>query len=327
MNHDTGHEKGVLTFDIRNLVKLMEGVIFHLCQMSRPDPIIILICIFLLSSCSKEKETLQTITSQKTGLYKIELSPKGATRNNLISVSVKGANPSDLSYQWIVNDVEIEEATEDVLRYPQLKKNDRVQVKVSIKGYGELISEPLIISNTIPKIESAKLLPENPKKGDELKVKAKAFDGDGDTVSLLYEWFINGASLGETSDSINIDGKTINRGDKISVKIIPTDGEQRGQPVILYSIVTNSPPRVLPGIEAKFEGLVYKSKIIAEDPEGDPLTYIIKEGPEGMTIDLKNGAITWRVTPKDKGEHNIIVSVSDDHGGEILVRFTTRIKF
>lgn len=284
-------------------------------------------CIFLFISCSKKEEALQTVTPQKTTIYKIELSPKGATKDDLVSVTVKGVNPSDLSYQWIVNDIEVEGATEDVLQFPELKKNDRVQVRVSIKGYGELTSDPLIISNIIPRIQLAKLIPQNPKKGDELRADVRAYDGDGDDVELLYEWFRNEEPLGETSDTVNIDGELIKRGDRVSVKIVPTDGEQQGQPVILYGFVANSPPKVLSNIEARFDGLVYKSEVKAEDPDGDSLTYTIKGGPEDMTIDRKRGIITWRVTPEDIGEHDVIVSVSDDYGGETLVRFTTKIKF
>ncbi len=286
-----------------------------------------LICIFLLSSCSKEEKTLQTVSPQKASIYKIELSPKGVTKDSAISVKVKGANPLDLSYQWVVNDIEIEGATEKVFKYPKLKKNDRVQVKVSVKGQVDVVSDPLIVSNIIPKIQSANLIPQNPKKGDELKVEVKTFDGDGDTVSLLYEWFINGEPSGETFDVISIDGTLIKRGDKVSVKIIPTDGEQKGQPVILYSTVANSPPYVLPDIEARLDGFIYTSRVIAEDPEGDPLTYTLKKGPGGMTIDSKSGVITWEVTLKDKGEHEIIVSVNDGHGGGVLVPFTTKISF
>ncbi len=285
-----------------------------------------LICIFLFSSCSKEEKTLQTVSPQKTGLYKIELSPSYVTKNSSITTDVRGAGPSDLSYQWIINGSEIEGAIEKVLQYPYLKKNDSVQVKVFIKDKGELVSDPLIVSNIIPKIQSAKLLPQNPKKGDELKVEVKTFDGDNDYVSLSYEWFVNREPVDETFDVIAIE-EPIKRGDKVSVKITPDDGEQEGQAITLYSIVANSPPKVSPDIKTQFDRLVYTSKIIAEDPEGDPLTYTLVRAPEGMTIDSKSGVITWKLTLKDKGEHEVIVSVNDGHGGEVLVPFTTKISF
>ncbi len=297
------------------------------CRFSRIIKLLILlipfISVLLLHSCTKAPEEVGTL---KTGIYKIELSPSYATKNSSITVKVRGAGPSDLSYQWIINGSEIEGATEKVLQYPYLKKNDSVQVKVFIKDKGELVSDPLIISNIIPEIKTAKLLPQNPKKGDELKVEVKTFDGDNDYVSLSYEWFVNGESVDETFDVIAIE-EPIKRGDKVSVKITPDDGEQEGQAITLYSIVANSPPKVSPDIKTQFDRLVYTSQIIAEDPEGDPLTYTLVRAPEGMTIDSKSGVITWKLTLKDKGEHEVIVSVNDGHGGEVLVPFTTKISF
>lgn len=288
--------------------------------------IIFLTCGFLLSSCSKDEKTLQT-TGIQTSLYKIELLPAGATKDSHVTVKVKGVSPSDLSFQWIVNGAEIEGATKDVLNYPELKKGDRVQVRVLVKGKHALISEPLTISNMIPGIQKAKVVPRTPKKGDDLKVEAETFDGDGDRVSLMYEWSLNGERISEKSELLKTSVLSIKRGDKLSVKITPTDGQQEGEPVSIYSIIANSPPKVSPQIKAEFNGLVYTSKIIAEDPEGDTLTYTLKKAPEGMTIDSKSGVITWQVKPEDKGEHEITVSVSDGQGGEVVVLFTTTINF
>jgi len=291
--------------------------------------LIFFIFILLLLSCTKagEEEASRAVKPQKTGIYKIELSPAYATKNSAITVKVKGANPLDTSYQWIVNDMAVEGATEKVFKYPGLKKNDRVKVKVSVKDKGEMVSESLVISNITPHIQFAKLVPKNSRIGDELKVESKESDRDGDRVSLLYEWFINGEPAGGTDDVINIDGETIKRGDKVSVKLTPTDGEQKGQAVTLYSIVTNSPPTVLPDTKARFEGNIFTSQVMAEDPDGDNLTYTLQKGPEGMKIDSESGVITWEVTPKDEGEHSIVVSVNDGHGGEVLVPITTEITF
>jgi len=279
--------------------------------------------IFLLISCKKAVEE-QTIEPQKESPYKIELSPLSAKRDDIITVKVSGADPQDLSYQWIVNGTEIEGAKGNTLNYPKLKKKDSVQVMVSIKGQGEFISEPLVIANTIPQIQSARLIPSDPKRGENIKVEVKAFDGDGDGVRITYAWFINGERAYETSDTLS--GTLIKKGDKVSVKITPSDGEQDGESITLYAIVVNSPPAVSTNIEARFDGFTYTSRINAQDPDGDPLTYTIKHGPEGMTIDSK-GVITWKVKLEDRGKHNIIVSVSDGSGGEVIVPFTTSIGF
>ena len=297
------------------------------CRFSRIiKPLIFLIpfiSVLLLHSCTKAPEEVGTL---KTGIYKIELSPSYATKNSSITAKVRGAGPSDLSYQWIINGSEIEGAIEKVLQYPYLKKNDSVQVKVFIKDKGELVSDPLIISNIIPEIQTAKLLPQNPKKGDKLKVEVKTFDGDNDLVSLSYEWFVNGESVDETFDVIAIK-KPIKRGDKVSVKITPDDGEQEGQAITLYSVVANALPNVLSDMEPTIDDFVYTSKVMAKDPEGDPLTFSLKQAPDGMIINSKSGVITWELELEDEGAHNIIVSVIDSHGGGVLVPYTITINF
>ncbi|MBI5025350.1 MAG: Ig-like domain-containing protein, partial [Nitrospirae bacterium] len=278
--------------------------------------------VFLLLSCSKAKEEKAPQAGpQKTSLYKIELLPVGATKNDTISVKVKGVSPSDLRYQWIVNGREIEDAREASFKYPELKKNDTVEVKVSIKGT-EYISDPIIIANIYPEIKSAKLLPQNPKKGAELRVEAITEDRDGDPVTLTYEWFINGeAMLGETSDTLKAEFK---RGDKVSVRVASFDGQHQGQAMTLSSVIANSPPKVSPDVDTKIEGDICTAKIKATDPDGDALTYSIKEGPQGMTID-QSGIITWKVRPEEIGENNITVSVKDGSGGETVVPLTIKL--
>jgi hypothetical protein len=289
--------------------------------------LIILISLFFLLSCGKteDKKVSRIPKVLKTDIYKIELSPSYPSKNSVITAKVKGVNPTNLKYQWIVNDREIEGATENTLKYPGLKKGDKVQLKVFIKDQGELVSNPLIISNILPRIQSAKIIPEVPKKGDRLNIEVQTFDEDGDPVTLLYEWFINGEPFIKDTDAITIDGTMIKRGDKVSVKITPTDGEGEGNPIILYTIVANSPPNISPDIEARFDGSLYKTQIKAEDPDGDNVTFMIREGPEGMKIDPQTGLITWEVSPDDKGQHTIMVSANDGHGGEALISFIARI--
>ncbi len=285
--------------------------------------------VFLFTYCSKtdkakEDNILQPSMPKKAGIYKIELSPKGAVRNSHITVNVKGANPLAISYQWIANNSKIEGETGNVLKYPGLRKNDRVQVSVSIKDRGEFISEPLIIINSAPQIQSAKLSPQHPKKGTDIMVETKTHDEDGDSVSLTYSWFINGAQIpGETTDMLK--GTAVKRGDKISVKITPSDGEQKGQAVTLYTIVSNSMPAVSSSINANIIGSAYTTKINAADPDDDTLTYDLRQAPKGMVIDKSTGMITWKVEGKDKGRHPVTASVTDGHGGELLINFDVTI--
>ncbi len=292
--------------------------------------------LLLFSGCKKAPEEkvmppskeVSPITAPVETPYTITLSPSSPDKRERIIAKIQGIPPQKLRYQWIVNDSEVEKANSPVFRSDSLKRGDRIKVRISVAGEDETyISDEVIVANTPPQIQSAKLIPQNPKKGDNLKVEVKTVDEDNDAVSLLYEWSVNGKPSGKTSEAVAIDKTSFKTGDKISVKITPTDRETNGTSVTLYSTIANSPPNVSPNISASFNGLVYTSKVMAEDSEGDPLTYTLKEGPNGMTIDSKSGVITWEVKPENKGEHNIVVSVSDGHGGETIVPFTARISF
>ena len=292
--------------------------------------------LLLFSGCKKAPEDkvmpptkeVSPTTAPVEAPYTIKLSPTSPLRSDQITVELHGiSSPEKLRYQWVVNDSEIAKANSPVFQSDSLKRGDRIKVRISVEGEDKTyISDEVIVANTPPQIQSARLVPANPQKGDNLKVEVKTIDEDNDAVSLLYEWFVNGKPSGKTSEAIAIN-ELIKTGDKVSVKITPRDGEAEGIPVTLSSFIANSPPNVSPNIAASFNGLVYTSKVMAEDPEGDPLTYTLKAGPKGMTIDPNSGVITWEVKPEDKGEHNTIVSVSDGHGGETIVPFTARISF
>ena len=296
-------------------------------SLSSMKYLLMFISLILLLSCGKNGNEAASPAGRlsQADIYKVKVSPSYPSKNNAITASVKGVNPSNVSYQWFVNDRAIEGATEKVLKYPGLRKKDRVQVKISIKNHGEIVSQPIIVSNTPPEIRKAKIVPKTPRIGEDIKVEAQTFDENYDSVRVFYDWFINGEPVFEDSDTISIDGTFIKRGDRVSVKITPDDGDVRGTPVTLYVIVANSVPDIQDDMQAIFKGRVYTSRVRALDPDNDPMTFALKKGPEGMTIDPQSGVITWEVSEEDKGKHLTTVSVNDGHGGEALVTFSTNI--
>ncbi|MDQ3802896.1 MAG: putative Ig domain-containing protein [Acidobacteriota bacterium] len=60
---------------------------------------------------------------------------------------------------------------------------------------------------------------------------------------------------------------------------------------------------------------VYTYDVEAADPDDDALVYSLDAAPAGMSIDPATGLITWPVTPREAGRHNVVVRVRDP-GGE-----------
>jgi hypothetical protein len=120
--------------------------------------------------------------------------------------------------------------------------------------------------------------------------------------------------------------RAFRRGDKLSVKATPDDGKIKGASLTLVVSIANASP-VMKGVPEPFrlDGNMYTYQMKATDPDGDELTYTLKEAPDGMTIDPKKGFIQWKVPPDFTGTSSHTVSVTDGHGGETTGTFTLEI--
>lgn len=61
--------------------------------------------------------------------------------------------------------------------------------------------------------------------------------------------------------------------------------------------------------------------LAASDPDGDPLTYKLVEGPPDMFLDPNTNTLTWYVTSEDIGEYAIVLEVNDGKGGVTVQMF------
>jgi hypothetical protein len=80
-------------------------------------------------------------------------------------------------------------------------------------------------------------------------------------------------------------------------------------------LVVNSPPIIEPVHASKLqEGGRYETTVVAKDPDGDPVTFALEEGPDGMTLDPKSGLLRW-VPPKEMIQPvHIVIFASDNEG-------------
>lgn len=165
-----------------------------------------------------------------------------------------------------------------------------------------------------PEITYVKILPEVFKAGDTLNVEALAGSAEGTAVSILYEWTRNGEPAGNGKQL----AAPVKRGDRISVKVTPFDGENYGRLVVLNREILNLPPVISEDRNFTFDGTIYTYQVKASDPDGDSLAYSLKSAPEGMSIDPLTGLIKWNVPAAFKGEAPATISVTDGHGGEAV---------
>jgi hypothetical protein len=294
------------------------------------------LCFIIACSTDKTSNTDNQNTSEKSeksisktiqkpavgdGSHSIEINPSEATRNSILNLSVKGFKLEDAKIEWLVNGDRVNfQETPKQFKTAGTNKNDAVQAKAIIDGK-EILSNTVIIVNAPPELNRVKIMPEVFKPEDKLYIDAAANDVDGDDVSIVYEWTLNGELSGNTKEITS----EVKRGDKISVKVTPHDGEAYGSSITLNREIRNLPPMLAKENKPVFDGNTYTCQINAVDPDGDNLTYTLKEGPQGLTIGPESGTITWDVPPGYTGNQNIKVLISDNQGGELLAPFILKI--
>jgi hypothetical protein len=92
-------------------------------------------------------------------------------------------------------------------------------------------------------------------------------------------------------------------------------------------VVANAPPAITTQPNYALSGSgQYSYEVAAKDPDGDrPLKYEIVQGPQGMSVDIVSGVVTWRVPGDAKGVYPIELAVSDPYGGKTTQKYSLSV--
>jgi hypothetical protein len=169
------------------------------------------------------------------------------------------------------------------------------------------------IQNHPPVIQSARIVPSPVFLNKSVSVQSDATDPDGDMVTFRHQWRVNEQLIPGETHSI-LDPKMVKRGDRLSVEVTPYDGNTEGAPVIVETIVGNTPPDVIaftlePG-EVRV-GTAIRAEVTGTDADQDPIEYRYRwwrnnsEVADGYMSELdtagfaKGDTIVVEVTPLD----------------------------
>ena len=157
--------------------------------------------------------------------------------------------------------------------------------------------------------------------GGTVKAVPEAQDPDDDALSYEVEWLVNGKQFHESG--LQLDTRSLHRGDQIQVEVRATDGNITTEPVTSLELqIGNSAPKIVSRPEIRFEGGVFRYAVEAKDPDGDRnLRFSLEGAPDGMTIDRMGGEIAWSPKPTQTGHHAIDVVVEDARGAKAVQRF------
>ena len=112
-------------------------------------------------------------------------------------------------------------------------------------------------------------------------------------MTFKYKWYVNDLPVAGNSDSLVLTG--VKKGSWVHVSVTPNDGfadgawkdSPRYQVVNALPVVKSALPKELP------PGRRFIYRIVAEDPDGDPLTYTLTKAPPGMV--LRGETLEWQV--------------------------------
>ncbi|GAB4390742.1 MAG: hypothetical protein Kow0025_24840 [Thermodesulfovibrionales bacterium] len=242
------------------------------------------------------------------GLY---IEPAQPDRRTTLTLRASGFDIGSAAVEWVVNGMPSARGGPEGFPASELSKGDQVAAR-AFAGGRTVESNAVVIGNAPPELTEVRLVPEVFRPGDRLGVEAAWDDPDGDSVTLSYQWTVNGEPAG-SGPAI---GSEIARGDLLAVTVTPFDGEAAGAPVTLRREVGNQPPMISEALNYSFDGSVYTFKVEAADPDGDALTFSLVSGPEGMTIDPSSGLVRWDVPPGFAGKVSFHVAAADGRGGE-----------
>ena len=79
----------------------------------------------------------------------------------------------------------------------------------------------------------------------------------------------------------------------------------------IFPFLNKAPIIISEPIITATEDQPYSYQVKASDPNGDDLNYSLMIKPEGMSIDIENGLISWMPANNQVGIHQVIVEISD----------------
>ena len=179
-----------------------------------------------------------------------------------------------------------------------------------------VLSDPIVVSNTVPVLTSATLSTTAPAEGETLSVTlGSASDDDSHSITYAYAWYAGGSAVGTGA---TLESASFSKGQSVYVVVTPNDGFEDGLPVTSdTATVTNTLP-TLTGLSlspsAPYTLETLSASQTTADADGDTVTVTYAwtvdgtlQSETGSTLDAslssKGQLVSVTATPND-GEDN-----------------------
>jgi|GEM_PF-4957412 len=230
---------------------------------------------------------------------------------------------ANLQYQWFKNGQIQAQEVDKVLSSELTAKGEVWEVVVTpvLDGVdGQKTSAAKMVRNSPPTATNVTITPQRATEQSTLSCSAATTsDKDGDTVTLLYNWRVNGQSV---SQATTLDGSSFNRDDVVICELSPFDGQVSGSTVASNAVtITNSAPRILNvliGPSSPNKSTTVTATIAGWfDPDGDSPTYNYAWSVNGVAVSTRatleaslfsrGDTIELAVEPYDNYQTGVIV--------------------
>ncbi|MGB7293088.1 MAG: putative Ig domain-containing protein [Thermodesulfobacteriota bacterium] len=210
---------------------------------------------------------------------------------------------------------------------PEIKVSEQDPESIDRKTETEIQEQVDQKLNHPPVVESIRI---ERISGNDTSYAFRAFveakDPDNDAISFGYQWKLDGEDIPGATDEMLEWREEFKKGSIISVGVIPFDGKDEGVWKAEGSFtIPNSPPIITSEPVPRIEDGKLSYVLKAEDPDGDPIEYTLKNAPRGMTIEPATGLIAWKFGEADIGEHTVEIIVTDSEGARASQMLTLNI--
>jgi RHS repeat-associated protein len=192
-----------------------------------------------------------------------------------------------------------------------------VSVTDGINSVSQQFTIVVSISENNPRANRAPVITSTPVYASEVdtsyQYQVVAVDPDGQSLQFSLANPPSGMQISQTGlVSWTPSGSDVGN-KKINVTVADALGAIATQGFTL-SVKRNLPPVFISTpVDSVVAGAIYRYSLRAADPDGDPLTYELIAGPEGMTLD-QNGRILWNSPLRPIAPQAVRVAVTDDRG-------------
>lgn len=206
--------------------------------------------------------------------------------------------------------------------------------KVEGAGEGSVTSAPRTTSGAEPlggsgladslKIEEVSLEPAAPVTGESLRAVVRAKGAQARDTDFSYSWKINGQPVLQPNS--NVLDRPVFRGDYVEVTVTPIEGGASAKSATSFVVIANAAPALRVQSQSLGADGKYEAHILALDPENDSITFSLRKGPPGMSIDPSTGILRWSPGPDVHGTHEVEVSAVDIQGAEAILSYQIQIR-